>query len=67
VVGLLEDGTVGKTEGTPVGIVDPFRVGLMQPGTVFWLCLFPESITGMRHVWTHPAFTTKIPEALKVK
>lgn len=41
---------------SPVGIVDPFLSSFVEPEEYFWLCLFPKSITGMRHVWTHPDF-----------
>lgn len=39
-----------------IGVVDPFLAGPVEPGQCFWLCLYPGTITGMRHMWSHPAF-----------
>jgi hypothetical protein len=39
-----------------VGIIDPFLdEWMVKPGQRVWLFLHPNSVTGMRHHWQHPA------------
>lgn len=37
-----------------IGIVDPFLSEQVETGERFWLFVRPNSVSGMRHEWTHP-------------
>lgn len=48
----------------PVGLVDPYLcrdVCWVEVGQRFWLFLFPNTVTSLRHAWMHPAFTSRPP------
>lgn len=46
---------------TALGIVDPFLTEAVAEGEKFFMFLLPNTVTGMRHEWEHPAF--KVPVA----
>lgn len=39
-----------------IGIVDPYLTESVMAGDRFYLCLYPGTVTGMRHYWKHPDF-----------
>lgn len=59
-VGLVKDSTThATTASTHIGIVDPYLRHQVSKGQQFWLFLYPQTVTGLRHEWSHPMW----PEA----
>lgn len=60
-IGFAGPGDCVTVVGVPpgagsLGIVDPYLRQRVFLGDRFYMFLYPQTITGLRHEWTHPAF-----------
>lgn len=53
-IGLTPNGLASGTADKHIGIVDPFLTCDVRMGQRFFMFLFPNTVTGMRHHWRHP-------------
>ncbi len=56
-IGYNEDAGVYVASGNAehVGIIDPYLNGYVSPGEHCWLCFYPNTVTSLRHAFTHPS------------
>jgi hypothetical protein len=52
---------VGTDAKVKIGIVDPFLRHPVQPGQRFYVCLYPKTVSSLRHAWTHPLIGEERP------
>lgn len=64
-VGIKKDNHgIASSQAQHIGIVDPFLTQRLYQGDRFWLFLYMQTVTGMRHAWQHPSFPDEGKEPL---
>lgn len=61
-IGFVIEGNTERVgvSKNPIGIVDPLLKGPVYPEQPFWMLLYPQTITSLRHEWTHPVFAEQV-------
>jgi len=58
-VGIDSEGRASEYVDPKVGIIDPFLTRTAEAGDACWIFIYPNTITGLRHEWSHPSFSEK--------
>lgn len=63
-VGFLPDGRVATGVNNLIGVVDPYLEFGPYTGDRFWVLLYQNTVTNIRHDWKHPSFSESGPVLL---
>lgn len=55
-VDISKEGFAFYVDEGGVGLVDPYLKEAVSENEMFWILLYPGSIKGLRHEWSHPSF-----------
>lgn len=58
---------VARHPSQSIGVIDPFRVGLVKRDEWFYLCMRPGTVTSLRHDWEHPSVPPRVESNLHQK